>query len=545
MAWENLYLSALGAPPRGETAVAAGLDPFDLAVSAAYTLARMVASYMLSLVVALIIGIAMATNRRVDAFMNPVIDILQSIPILGFFPAAVLIVINALPGALGVELASILLITTSMVWNMIYGVYSSVKSIDPGIFEVLRTYRVGPLTRLFTVYIPAARKALATNSAISWAGGWFFVTAAEVISLGQGEYRLKGLGSYIVEASERGDQASLYVGLAVLVLILVSSYLLVWNNAISIRGEVYEISMPAIRGLYKAFASLLPRIREAILDRAFASDRIITRLGIPVEILYAPYIAIVALGSTAALLFILYGSISVVLEIHGRLSVLSLILARALPDAVYMMGISFSRVLGVLALGAAISIAISYSYIKHRRSTGALIFAGEVLSSIPAVLWWPILAEAVERGLSPVAVSFVVFFQGSFWYIFFNVVFYGIPSFKKSLMELAEVYGIRGGLYVRKIFIPSLYPSIAAGIISASGGAWNSTIVAEYIDLGDVKVDLGGIGSAISRSAYAGDVGSLLIYVFFMATFVAVLNRLLWKKILFEKLGKRYREAYY
>jgi len=503
----------------------------------------MILSYLLSLAIALIVGIAMATNKRIDSIVNPLIDILQSIPILGFFPAAILIFINLFPGRLGVELASILLISTSMVWNMIYGVHSAIKSIDPSVIEMLKTYRVGALTKLVLIYIPATRKAIATNSAISWAGGWFFITAAEVISLGSSEYRLKGLGSYIVEASVRGDQLSLYMGLAVLIAIIIASYILIWNNAISIKGEVYSVSQPSIGILYRFFTRIAGSFRNKLLDAAVMTDHIITSLGLSIKVLYIPYMIIFAAGASTVIMFLLYGSFEVIAEIHGKLGMLARHIVVSMPIAVYALLLSLSRVLAVLALGVAIGVSTAYLYITYRRSTYILIFIGEVLSSLPATIWWPILAGAIRSGFSPTIVSLIILFQGSFWYIFFNIIFYGIPSFRRSLLEVSEIYGIKGRLYIEKIFIPSLFPSIAAGLISASGGAWNATIVAEYIDLGDLKIDLGGIGSLISRSAEEGDVLSLLTYITCMAATVVAFNKLIWNKILFQKLGKRYYEV--
>ncbi|MEM1611607.1 MAG: ABC transporter permease subunit [Sulfolobales archaeon] len=503
----------------------------------------MTLSYLLSLAIALVVGIAMATNKRIDSIVNPIIDILQSIPILGFFPAAILIVISLLPGRLGVELASIILISTSMVWNMIYGVYSAIKSIDPSVVEMLKIYRVGALTKLILIYIPATRKAIATNSAISWAGGWFFVTAAEVISLGSSEYRLKGLGSYIVEASIMGDQISLYIGLAVLISIIMASYLFIWNNAISIKGEVYSVSQPSIGIIYRFFIKRTMVFRQRLLDVAIKVDHAMASLGMPVRVLYIPYIIISIAGAIIVIMFLLYGSLEVFAEIHGKLGILAIHIAGSIPIAIYSLLLSLSRVLAVLALGVAVGASTAYLYIRYRRSAYILIFIGEVLSSIPAIIWWPILAEAIRSGFSPAIVSLIIMFQGSFWYIFFNIVFYGIPSFRKSLLEVSEIYGIKGRLYIEKIFIPSLFPSIVAGLISASGGAWNATIVAEYIDLGDLKIDLGGIGSLISRSAEKGDVLSLLTYTAYMAAIVIAFNKLVWNRILFQKLGRRYYEV--
>ena len=510
-------------------------------MGASYTLARMIAAYMVSLILAIVIGIVMAVNRKAEAILHPLIDVLQSIPILGFFPAALLILIRILPPGVGAEAASIFLIVTSMLWNMIYGVYTSIKSLDPGIIDVTKIYRVGFLARLVAIYLPASRNAIATNSLISWAGGWFFVTAAEIISLGSEDYRLRGLGSYIVEASVRGDQVALYAGIGVLVSIIMATYLLIWNPMISLRGEAYSITLPSIKILYRL---LSPRI--SALSGRFSTGiyRVDAALSPALEARRYVYLSIILLLSTLITVFLALGSMpgTSTGKTHGPESLHQLVMNMAVhsSEAIYALAISLIRVAAVLMLGLLISLSIAYLYIINQRSVYFLLFVGEILSSMPATVWWPLLAGAVIGGLNPNIISIIIILQGSFWYIFFNLFFYGVPSFRRQLVELAEIYNIRGGLYISKIFLPALFPSIAAGLISASGGAWNSVIVAEYIDLGTINVDLGGIGSLISRSAAEGDIVSLTTYVLYLTLFIVIANKTLWDRLLFRRIKRRY-----
>ncbi|MEM2552149.1 MAG: ABC transporter permease subunit [Sulfolobales archaeon] len=515
---------------------------YELLVSTSYTLARMVAAYLLSLLIAILIGITMAVNRKAEVILNPLIDVLQSIPILGFFPAALLVLIRILPPGVGAEVASIFLIATSMVWNMIYGVYTSIKSLDQGVIDVAKIYKIGVLAKLVTIYLPASKNAIATNSLISWAGGWFFVTAAEIISLGNEEYRLRGLGSYIVEASARGDQAALYAGVGILILMIMITYLLIWNPMISLRGEAYTITQPSIKILYKLlsprFSALSGRLSTGIyrIDAALSPTHRARRY-ISLSAVIAIFASIITLLTQGSLRDI---SIKGTGTSEPLFQAMAMDMANRSLEAVYSIAVSFVRVVAALLFGLLVTISLAYLYIVNQRSIYFLLFIGEILSSIPATVWWPLLADAVKNGLSPNVVSMIIIIQGSFWYLFFNLFFYGVPSFRRQLIELAEVYNIKGGLYVSKIFLPALYPSIAAGLISASGGAWNSVIVAEYIDIGDLKVDLGGIGSLISRSAAGGDVISLTTYVLYMALFVVILNRTLWERLLFRRIKRRY-----
>ncbi len=510
----------------------------DLLVSTGYTLARMIAAYILSLIVAIVIGITMALNRKAEIVLHPVVDVLQSIPILGFFPAALLILIKILPPGVGAEAASIFLISTSMVWNMIYGVYTSIKSLDPGIGDIARVYRLGFLARLATIYLPASKNAVATNSIISWAGGWFFVTAAEIISLGNEEYRLKGLGSYIVEASVEGNQPALYTGLGMLITMIMIAYLFVWNPMVGLKGEAYSITLPSIRILYRLFSGRITSMARRFSTSIYRIDASVLSI---IETRRYVYLSTIVVLTTMIIILLVLGSLPYIQKSPGQAATTALLyIAGHSFDAISGIAVSSVRVAAVLLLGLLIGISIAYLYILNQRSVYFLLIAGEILSSIPATVWWPLLADAVKSGLNPNMVSIIIMLQGSFWYLFFNLFFYGVPSFRKQLIELAEVYNIRGGLYMSKIFLPALYPSITAGLISASGGAWNSVIIAEYIDLGDLKVDLGGIGSLISRSAVEGDTFTLITYALYMALFVVIVNRTLWDRLLFRKIQRRY-----
>jgi NitT/TauT family transport system permease protein len=201
----------------------------ELILSTLLSLGRMFTAYVLSLIIAVVTGVAMAKNKYIESILLPILDILQSIPILGFFPAVLAIFITVLGPVTGGEISSIFLIVTSQVWNMIFGVYSSIKSLDPSIDQLISVYKLPLIYRLLYIYIPASRSSLAANSIISWAGGWFFLTSAEVISMGRIEYRLKGLGSFIISAFENRDTVAYTIGLLTLFTIILVSYLIIWN----------------------------------------------------------------------------------------------------------------------------------------------------------------------------------------------------------------------------------------------------------------------------------------------------------------------------
>lgn len=500
---------------------------------------RMFSAYMLSLLLSIIIGVAMARNKYVESFLLPILDVLQSIPILGFFPIALILLIQAVPGELGVELAIIFLITTSMIWNMIFGVYSSIKSLDPSIYDLMKVYKFNPVISFFRIYIPASIKAIVANSIISWAGGWFFITSSEIIATGTTEIKVLGIGTYILDSFVKGDIEKMYIGIVVLVLSVLATYIFLWNPMFEETGIIKLISCNV---LYKNFKKIAVRLYDyaivlvEILSRRFRFRGTIGKLTISVkfprnltELLIVLSILVVFFIVLWNYMNSLYWSINV--EINAAQVLLNLIL-------------SLSRVLGVVVLSLLLSLILSYySYItikSEKHGFMYIVLIGEILASIPAVLWWPILSSLMKMGsLGVYMVSLVVFLQGSLWYSFFNLMLFGISSLRKEVVELADVYGIKGKYFIRHIFIPILLPSIATGMISSWGGAWNSIIVAEYFSTDNVCVNLGGIGALMNEASSRGNVGELIILVTILSLVIAVINKSLWSR-LFRKLKGRY-----
>ena len=494
-----------------------------LLVAALASTLRMLSAYVLSVLTALVAGVAMARSRAVESVLLPVLDILQSIPILGFFPAALLFFVSALPRGWGQEVAAVFLIFTSQVWNLIFGVYSSVKSLDPSLFDMAKVYRMGRAATFFYVCVPAARNSLIANSLISWAGGWFFLTSSEVISMGSEEYRLVGLGTYIVEAFERGDTVSFGLGMAVLVSIIMATYLLVWNAA---AQQALGRRLPSLGPAYEALRDLVSKLWGALGDALVGLS---SRLRVPRYAWRAVGAALAAyLAAELALLISGSGGLGA----GGLLPTLAAVLA-ALP-------VSLARVAAVVALSAALSLAAAYACYRSERAGPAVILAGEVLASIPAILWWPLLAGlAARRPYGPYVVSGVIFLQGSLWYLFFNLMVYGLASLRREVEEMASVYRVRGWWYLRCVFVPFLMPSLAAGALSAWGGAWNASIAAEYVDLGGQAIDLGGVGALMSKLASSGDYAGVTASALLLSLTIVLFNKTFWRR-LFKYVEERY-----
>ncbi|MEM0093088.1 MAG: ABC transporter permease subunit [Thermofilum sp.] len=491
--------------------------------SSALSLARMIVAYIVSVTLAVMLGSWMARSRTVERVLLPILDILQSIPILGFFPAALLLFARLLPGAAGLELAAIFLITTSLVWNMIFGVYASIKALDPSLFEMTRVYRLGSAARFFYVYVPACRASLVANSLVSWAGGWFFLTSAEVLSLGEAEYRLKGIGSFILESFSRGDQENLYAGIVMLVTVILATYALVWNPA---AAATLNLPLLGSRSVYKyvhlAVSSLWRGLTWAAL---FLEARL-------------PKAAIPGLARKVLGAFLAGAVLLALLRSYQPLPVERAL--ETLAEFPFELLVSVTRVAAILLISVTFSLGVAYlAHVKPFFSQFVSL-AGELLASVPAVVWWPLLSGiALSFAWGPYAVMMVVLLQGAFWYLYFNLLIYGLASVRQDLAEMAAVYRLRGAVYFRYFFVPSLLPSLATGALSAWGGAWNASIVAEYISAGSMVFDMGGVGSMISRLAERGDSLGLVLTSLSLSLFIVFVNKTLWARI-FRFIEKRY-----
>lgn len=487
------------------------------------SVARMFTAYVVSLIVALLIGVAMARSKLLERLLLPVLDILQSIPILGFFPAALSFFVTVLPGGIGSEAAAVFLIMTSLLWNMIFGVYTSVKAMNPAFFDLADVFRFRTSTRFFHMYVPAASNALVANSLVSWANGWFFLTSSELISLGTAEYRLKGLGTFVIEMYEAGDYAGFYSGVTALLLVISATYFLIWNPAYTVA---LKRQLPGILSTYLITIYVVSRLWRGVETLTLNIEKSIRVPKTTVKILAAITFFVLAI-------MLLARAASVKLPTLERLTSDAITIVSVLP-------VSALRVMLILLLSFTLVIALAYISHRHAVAGICIVLIGEVLASIPAIIWWPLLsAIAVSHALGPYAVATVVMLQGSLWYLYFNVLIYGLGGIRRDLEEMTDIYGLRGLLYVRSMFLPSILPSLAAGALSTWGGAWNSIIVAEYAELDHVKIDLGGAGSLLNKQVARGNIEGLLLNALTMTLLIVVINKTIWTRF-FQYVEKRY-----
>jgi NitT/TauT family transport system permease protein len=513
----------------------------DLIIALIYSMGRMFLAYIVSVITALVLGVSMARNRYLEAVLLPILDILQSVPILGFLPVALLYIARLLPGMLGVEAAVVFLLTTSMVWNIIFGVYSSVKSLDPSIDDLVKTYRLGLATRFFTIYSQAGIKSIGANSLISWAGGWFFITSAEVMVGGEGKGVI-GIGSEIIKSFTMGDYARFGIGLLILVISIVATYIFIWNPMAS---ESTGIRLVNVGILYDEVFKPLARITWDGLAEAciWFESKLVTlvrSLAIPGRIVRGS-----AYGILAVLVALAMVNISRAVISYG-----GYLIRVSTTDVLVLISnttITLARVATVVLISVVITVILAYaSYLAivyGEKSLGhqVIVLLGEILASIPAILWWPILSYIAFKGsIGQYIVAFIVFLQGTIWYSYFNILIFGLSSIGKELTELSRVYRIKGSLFLRTLFIPAMLPSVASGALSAWGGCWNSSIVAEYMALGTSIINLGGIGSLLDIYAAENDYTRLTLALIMLSIVIAIINIVFWRGVVFKKVSRRF-----
>ncbi|MGC8663263.1 MAG: ABC transporter permease subunit [Thermoplasmata archaeon] len=499
---------------------------------ASFSFGRMFAAYVLSLIFSILYGLYAATNKKAERIMIPVLDILQSIPILGFFPIAIYLLILYLPSAIGVEIASIILIFTSQAWNMAFGVYESILTIPNDIKDAANVYRLRGMRRFRMLYYPAMIPRLVYNSMMSWAGGWYFLFAAEIISVGNTSYKIPGLGSFMWEMVESGKVDYGLLALATLVIIIVAMDILIWRP-LSKASEKYKYEslseeqisrrfylakildyMPSLDFMFRFFKF---RMGRALKGRHF---RVFVKLWRNKK--YLSYATLILIFG-----FIGYAT-GVTIERGVHISV-PLSALYPLPLAI-LLSIARLAIAYVLSLVWIIPVVI---YIKsHRNSEKILSPIFEILASIPATALFPFFVLILIK--TPFGVnlaSILLIMTGMQWYILFNALS-GVGSFPSDYDAVAKTFKFSKWQYIKKVLLPGIYPPIITGSITGWGGGWNALIVSEYIVINGVTYSVLGIGYLIDYATYVqGNVALNIIYVIFMALTVVILNRLLWRRL--------------
>jgi NitT/TauT family transport system permease protein len=504
----------------------------------AQTLLRMGIAYFLSLMFTLIYSYAAYRSRMAELILIPLLDILQSIPVLSFLPGVVLALIALFPGQrIGIELASILLIFTGMTWNMTFSFYQSLQSIPQELLEAAQIYRLNSWQRFWTLELPSGVIGLVWNSVMSVAGGWFFLIAIESFTLGDKDFRLPGLGSFLGTAASIGDFKAIFWGLALLIGVIVTIDFFVWRPLIA-WAEKFKLEMVESENTPQSW--VLDILRRSPTLR-IVSDRIFQPLQTAVDyglIRAFPVrpLPVNAQGSLHWPSFINWIFVSGfgLIVLWGTWEAVLLLKTLSWDNWLQVIkGAVFTalRVTIALILSLLWTVPVGVAIGRSRRLAQILQPIVQIAASVPATALFPVLLLGLTRiagGLQIGAIALMML--GTMWYLLFNVIA-GAQSIPSDLIEAASVYKLSLLERWRTLILPAIFPYLITGIITAVGGAWNASIVSEYVTFQGRVISTSGLGSTISQATASGNFSLLLAATMVMSLLVVLTNRLIWRPL--------------
>jgi len=512
------------------------LSPRVLPYYALLSLGRMSAAYLISILFSLFYGFAAANNAAAERIMLPILDVLQSVPILSFLPVVLLGLTAILPQGLALELAAVILIFTSQAWNLTYSFYQSMKTLPTDLREASSIFRFNWWWRFRRTQLPFAAIGLLWNSVMSWAGGWFFLMAAETFVVNDRDFRLPGLGSYLQKAANENNGTAILWGVVTLVLVVVALDQFIWRPLLAwsskFKIEMTESDNPPTSWflnflnhsrLAVAFTQrVIIRLLNAIDQRlggatrpgtAFETDDEKRGVNWLRRILAAIIVLVIAYGvfQFGRLL------ITVPLADYGRI-----ILGTLATTLRVFISLAIA-LLWTVPLGVAIG--------SSPRVATFLQPVVQVVASIPATALFPVVLLVfldLPGGLNIAAVLLMLL--GTQWYILFNVIA-GTTAIPQDLRYTTDLLRFNRFERWRKLILPALFPYLVTGLITAGGGAWNASIVAEYTTFNGKPESVVGLGALISEATSSGNYALLAASTLTMIVIVISLNRFFWRRL--------------
>jgi NitT/TauT family transport system permease protein len=519
----------------GET-LPISLDPHMLPEYGLRTVLRMVLALIASLVFSLVYAAAAAKSQRLEKLLIPILDVLQSVPILGFLSITVTGFVVLFPGRLlGYECAAIFAIFTSQAWNMTFSLYQSFISVPHDLREAARMYHLTPWQSFWQLEVPFALPQLVWNMMMSVSGGWFFVVASEAISIAGNTVLLPGIGSYISVAIDYRDlHAVIYAILAMLVLILAYDQLLfrpllAWSQRFKVEeiGEE-EIEPPWFLVMLQR-AQIFRIVGRIIEDISTQLSRLIRVAGTRERVARPVVRWRRTAGDVAWQGMLLIGSAFALYEVYDFIRVE---VGWREVGYVFVLGsITLLRVIVLIALAALVWVPIGVWIGLRPRLARTVQPWIQFLAAFPANLFFPLAVSVIvawklntEIWLSPLMIL------GTQWYILFNVIA-GTMALPTDYQLVAGNLGVRGWLWWRRFALPGIFPAFVTGAVTASGGSWNASIVAEIVKWGDTTLTATGIGAYIAIETEKGDFPRLALGITVLCLFVLVFNRLWWRRL--------------
>lgn len=498
-----------------------------------YSILRVFIAFILSFIFTIVYGYLAYRNKMLEVFLIPLLDILQSIPVLSFLPPVFFFMVSVFKGSrVGLELASIILIFTGQVWNLVFSFYNSLKTIPRELDESAKINKLNFWEKFTKLDLPHAAISLIWNSMMSVAGGWFFLMACENFSIINQNYTLLGLGSFLAKASEEGNLKMIVAGLftLILIIILIDQFiwrpLIAWSTKFKLeeKGEE-EISSVVLDWYQKSkfinfFSMKFISPFDKIMKKIFSKRENLSE-NFTIEII------------KKVVSYIIFGLIFLLI-IRGLEGLIKLISSISFGDWLLIIksGLyTLIRVLVAVCLGYLWTVPVGVKIGINSKVSKYAQPVVQILASIPATAIFPIILLFFLNLKGGLNISSVILMAlGTQWYLLFNVIG-GANQIPKDLIEVSKIFSIKGRKWWSILIIPSLFPSLVTGGITAWGGAWNSSIVSEYVNFDGKIHSIQGLGALISRATESGNTALLASSTLFMAIIVVLFNRIFWRRM--------------
>jgi NitT/TauT family transport system permease protein len=509
------------------------LDPRNLPEYAARTTLRMLIAMVLSLVFTFTYATLAAKSRPAERLLVPLLDILQSVPILGFISITVVFFMSLAPGrVLGAEFASIFAIFTSQAWNMAFSFYQSLRTIPVELEEAARNFRLSAWMRFWRLDVPFAMPQLIWNMMMSMSGSWFFVVASEAISVGNTTVTLPGIGSYIALAIERRNLAAVCWAIGTMLVVILIYDQVLFRPLVAWADRFRFEQEPGAPAPQSWVFDVLRRSR--IIERLTQPVAGLWRLSLRRQKNDKPPAGALAkragrsLASlSAAVVFVLA---AMTLWQVAQFAVEGIAL-RDVGVTIVLGFATLARVVALIAVATLIWVPIGVWVGTRPRVANFVQPIAQFLAAFPANLLFPIVVSGIVAWqLNPNIWLSPLMILGTQWYILFNVIA-GAAAIPAELRSVAVNLRVRGWLWWRRVALPAVLPYYVTGAITASGGSWNASIVAEVASWGDQHLRADGLGAYIAEQTDAGDFHRIVLGIAVMSLFVVVINRVFWRPL--------------
>jgi NitT/TauT family transport system permease protein len=511
---------------------------------------RMFAALAVSVVVSIGVGIYAATHRKAEKIILPIVDILQTLPILAFFPFVIVIIVtpflNSPYQSLGINIAVIFLIITSMVWNIIFGVYESIKTIPKEYFELSELYGLTRFGRLRKILIPACMPRVVEQSILSWSIGLFYLVTSEIFSAASNQYVVTyGIGTAIAQYSAPGNGLAYVLALIIFILFVVATRLLFfkpWEERVTRYNKHVEQKTPEIKR--PSYVQEMGALGTMLMKR-LGSERLV-KIGSRLAKIRKSgrqskgYVNI-SENPDKFYSFVKYGILAIIIAVVICVVAINPILITDEGMVLQALALSFGRVWLAFAISLSIGIPICVYLIFITQHNSKYLMFFQILASIPATILLPAIANAL-RGTPAYGevVALIVFVLSSIWYIIFSTMNVA-KTLQPNILEVRNIFGVKGWEAWKKIYFKAIIPGLITGGITAIAAEWNASIVAESFTVGGATISQVGVGlgKLLDTSLASGNYILMGVALVNLTVMIILLNTFVWKR-LYRRVSKTY-----